>query len=752
MATARTLPPSFGRGIPKKVPRVMMVVLLLALFLSFQVTVLYPYLRVSPRTRRRDDDGYDLEYDDSQQEANHGMIQYPHEKENHPTLEGWRVVTDCTIYDFTCPITKSFSAYPFTPFLKGQKSLDYSSFPSQPPQAPLDATRHDDAHDDDAHNDDDNKPYKGYIHPPKVSLHEKQSCLQSAQQSLSVQVKQMLQFLTPISIHHEEDGHPSTTNMVAFSITDETYADIMIHDIVQMNRHVVQFDKAYFLVAIDRTTLEKACEYGYPVVFYHIGSASTESSSGTVEGDGVVDNVKLMVQGSKIQMSKVLVDLNQDFLFYEMDVWFTKSPIETLRSQMTPDVDLLVSTHHNNPQAPNIGFFTVRATDATREYFDTCLKLLQQYPNAHDQQIMTSVADLNTQIRLGAVESTELKLGEDLFAPLVEVKHPIVRELLNPHVIPSHEWAIPTERTIAMHFLAGMPLLHPFGKMMMAKETGIWYGFQTVDKPYLIDYDDEQKNSWKEHDTEEEQAPLAGYYARTGKYRRYLLVDDDGTLGGHSMQQGSDYHYEDSLKWKIAILVTLAQLTNRILILPRVMVDRDVRFLWMHLDISSIEDLGVELRETNFPSNKKSWFRSDLPFSSVARVALYPNGKLFLQTSNTTELENNLSGEIHGWDIKDKGSLLYMDALFGLLSREDLNNVEALFVNPSELNELSHKFLPLQVEQTVALKQVMNTFLRELRWCDDRKIPLIESYLAPVHARSTNHCYQRGQSKSEATV
>jgi hypothetical protein len=155
--------------------------------------------------------------------------------------------------------------------------------------------------------------------------------------------------------------------------------------------------------------------------------------------------------------------------------------------------------------------------------------------------------------------------------------------------------------------------------------------------------------------------------------------------------------------------------------------------------MSSLQDLGVEFRETNFPSNRKSWFRSDLPFSSIARVALYPNGKLFLQTSNKTELEMNMNGEIQGWDIEDEKAL-YLDVLFALLSRVDVDNTEALFINPSELSELVN----FAEEKAPALNKVQHVYRRELRWCDDPNPRLVETFLAPVHARSTSHCYMEG--------
>ena len=723
--------------------------LFVVLFLVFQINILQPFQSSTPESSQNDwtrsaaasaksSHTTNANVGNDSDEDNSASTRHGKHQSTSSILADWRVVTDCTIYDFTCPLTHSFKPYPFTPLLRHSlDSISLSSLQSQ--ETAVNHTRTSNAH------------YIEYIDPPKVPPKNIQSCLESARQSLPTQLKQMIESLNPISINDQEGS-----TMVAFTITDETYAREMIHEVVQMNRHVVQFDRAHFLVAMDPYSLEQACDFGYPVVYYQTDTETdpttkmetnktdTKQVASMDHGEGVTTSTRALVQGSKLIVSQLLVNLNQGFMFYEMDIWFQQSPLPTLRNEMTSedDVDVLMSTHQNNHGAPNIGFYAVRATNATREYFDTCVKLLEQYPHTHDQAIMVSVADLNTELRNGNDAWSHLQLHDDdgkkVEVSVPKVEHPIVMKKLNPHVIPSHEWPVPTERTVAMHFLANKPLRHPFGKIMMAKETGLWYGFHSVDSSTPLD---ESDGRLKKSDVEEtdKQTPLAGYYARTGKYRRYLLLDDDGTLGGHSMQQGSDYHSEWTMRWKIAILVTLAQWTNRILILPKVMVDRDVRFLWTQLDMSSLQDLGVEFRETNFPSNRKSWFRSDLPFSSIARVALYPNGKLFLQTSNKTELEMNMNGEIQGWDIEDEKAL-YLDVLFALLSRVDVDNTEALFINPSELSELVN----FAEEKAPALNKVQHVYRRELRWCDNPNPRLVETFLAPVHARSTSHCYMAG--------
>ena len=62
--------------------------------------------------------------------------------------------------------------------------------------------------------------------------------------------------------------------------------------------------------------------------------------------------------------------------------------------------------------------------------------------------------------------------------------------------------------------------------------------------------------------------------------------------------------------------------------------------LSVHLSLDSI---GVEWRETNFPSNRKTWVNATHPFESVARTALYPNGEMFAQVGD--------DGPVRRWNL-----------------------------------------------------------------------------------------------------
>lgn len=78
-------------------------------------------------------------------------------------------------------------------------------------------------------------------------------------------------------------------------------------------------------------------------------------------------------------------------------------------------------------------------------------------------------------------------------------------------------------------------------------------------------------------------------------------------------------------------MATLAKLTNRILVLPKVVLDYHVFYIWIYLDVKSLEELGIQYRETNYPLNRKAWFNSSQPYDSVARTALDLNNQIFMQ-------------------------------------------------------------------------------------------------------------------------
>ena len=53
------------------------------------------------------------------------------------------------------------------------------------------------------------------------------------------------------------------------------------------------------------------------------------------------------------------------------------------------------------------------------------------------------------------------------------------------------------------------------------------------------------------------------------------------------------------------LLIALAKQTNRIWVLPRIQADIGRHFLWGMLDMTTVEERGVIVRETSFFHNRK---------------------------------------------------------------------------------------------------------------------------------------------------
>ena len=128
------------------------------------------------------------------------------------------------------------------------------------------------------------------------------------------------------------------------------------------------------------------------------GASSTNGVQASGRMKGVSNALVEVVQGAKFKASLWFVQHNYDFVFFEADVWFTKS-VDVLwgaahrdvvtyqESRRAPleDLDLYVAAHQNNPTSTNIGVYAARATDASREFFSGLLEEMRLKPNKHDQ-------------------------------------------------------------------------------------------------------------------------------------------------------------------------------------------------------------------------------------------------------------------------------------------------------------------------------------------------------------------------------
>lgn len=581
-------------------------------------------------------------------------------REEQRLLPDWRIVTDCSTYAVDCvmqgQVQGRYKEYPFQFTSQNIANYEWNELNELPEtwRASLESF--------DSTQKLNISSY--YEFPPEKEESEVKKCLRIAKkESFSKQLDLVLAKLDR-----------SLDNKVCFTISDYHYAHDMIHDVFQMAWDVVEFPKSFFMVALDKDTVELACRYGYPVLAFH---------GGIDDAAGTTSTLRSKVQNAKFDVSKALVDQHVSFFFFEMDVFFIKSPRPWLVNQTA---DIIFASHQNNPNAPNIGAYSVLANDASQEYFRYCIEWSTLTPSTHDQLVMSNVWWASQNIENGG----EAEFGDEWNPkpPQPKFQNKFKIQLLGPHHIVSSEWIIPTEETIAVHPLCGAPLRDPHGKKWVAKELGAWYGYRSPNG-------------------------IGGYYHRQGNYRRYLWMDGRA-LGGYSMVQGDAetggwgrYHDERSFRFTIATVVALARRTHRILVLPKIIRDRGVYLLWTELDLKSLENL-VEFRETNYFSNFKSWHSPTVPVVSVARTALGGNGHLFAEYNNVVKT----------WKAPDVQSGI--DVLFAAATEiPEIAEAEALlfnphFVEPSYLDRL----IFTQGRSSNMEKEIM-TIYEQLKWCNN---------------------------------
>jgi hypothetical protein len=102
------------------------------------------------------------------------------------------------------------------------------------------------------------------------------------------------------------------------------------------------------------------------------------------------------------------------------------------------------------------------------------------------------------------------------------------------------------------------------------------------------------------------------------------------------------------------------------------------------MDYSNLDKV-VDFRETNFPSNPKSW-RNDgtgWPYSTVATTAIIKpdsdgdNVTIYSELSNLGEVVS-----VQSWDVSSLSSSNQIDAYFGSLTLPDVDSAELLLINP----------------------------------------------------------------------
>jgi hypothetical protein len=325
------------------------------------------------------------------------------------------------------------------------------------------------------------------------------------------------------------------------------------------------------------------------------------------------------------------------------------------------------------------------------------------------------------------------------------IRNPIKAQNLLAFQIMSDARLLVTPETLAIHPLCWEPLTSPHGKQMMAREMGAWYGSK-------------------------------GYYRQTAendesRNKRYLWLDGypwnawSPVMTWNSYHPHYDYHSRGSMRWNIAISIALARRTGRIWVMPKILDERGVQFLWTILDLEPVEnELGVEVRETNFPSDPRAWRSPAVPFSPVARSAIDGQLMLFAQLDATAiDVFGSWKGDILSWNFPKldgarNGSSPW-DAYFGLHSVIPGLDEAELLLSGIPAGRTLFKVLQSKYRQSVnnekvqlgmAEKEIFEVY-KKLRWCK----PAVIDRMKPGDEHNTAgrtvapwDCYGKGKDET----
>lgn len=207
------------------------------------------------------------------------------------------------------------------------------------------------------------------------------------------------------------------------------------------------------------------------------------------------------------------------------------------------------------------------------------------------------------------------------------------------------------------------------------------------------------------------------------------------------------FHDRGSLTWSIATLLALARRTGRIFVMPRIQADHGVHFLWTILDFESVEEVGVDYRETTFPTNPKAWINETVFFQSVARTALgnWDHDKTMFAQYPAADPNND--GVIKAWKFNEPvQSVAAVDIWWAMHTAvPEIDNAELLLVNPHFYNasvatEMNTKKKSNQL--TGAEKEIAEIHSR-LRWCFDLAIVVYENIVGRTNP--DYNCHGRGK-------
>ncbi|KAL3926094.1 MAG: hypothetical protein SGBAC_013602 [Bacillariaceae sp.] len=127
------------------------------------------------------------------------------------------------------------------------------------------------------------------------------------------------------------------------------------------------------------------------------------------------------------------------------------------------------------------------------------------------------------------------------------------------------------------------------------------------------------------------------------------------------------YHYHDMhvLRWTAACTIALANHTGRIWVMPKVVNNRGMNFLWSLLDLQSVEPFA-EVRETTFPSNPQSW-KTIQRYNPTSRIAISGDEKVTLQLYKQSNAWSSSKRSLpEAWDFEYESASVSMEKWFAL--------------------------------------------------------------------------------------
>lgn len=610
----------------------------------------------------------------------------------------WHLTTECSPYGQDCVAREirggRYLSYPFhlinddVPKLPAQDSFwkDPTTFPQ---------------------NEERKKKTAAAVtpEPPKEGKRTTDSaaCVERAR---TKSLQEQLDFLLPSLPEFQEGGDGG--ERISFTITDYSYSKEMLNDAFFMAREIMRLDH-FFMVAIDEATIEMACDAGHLVLGFVYSPPSPTQVNKEAKNDKsptAEDGYKSKKIVADVAMSKwkvALEILKRDFpvFFFEMDVWFLRDPRRLLLNQTK---DVVFSGHSDNPNAINIGVYSALPTGPSIEFFETSIDLFERRPTVHDQFVMGQILSWasvgNDRTRM----EYEQQWGEDVWGdpppPLPEFRRGAVsHENFPSWAIVSGERPVFSEQTVAVHILTGVPLTAPHGKQQLAKELGAWVG-------------------------------SSGYYDCDDA--RYLWMDghihNAVSLTMHYQGMHTHYHYHDmdTLKWLVSFTVALANHTDRIWVMPKVVNDRGFNFLWTMLDMKSAEDF-VRIRETSFPSNPRSW-KGPGRFDPVSRIAISGDAQrgsiqLYRQrdaSARSSPPDDDDTSE--GWDVEFEGAKDAVGRWFALA--ETVDSARVLLAGLPATQGLMREMGALDAEYSRAAEfdlsipaELVLHVYRSLKWC-----------------------------------